>query len=153
MKALGEDYFDILFQDLAQNPGGYRAFFEQWEISSDFAPDGRAPDTIYLKEMIEDSADAISASIRELIRENENPLVQDDLISQTILKELLDTKESTQYVTRILRENQYNLVPGRAEINGIKHRLWIKSGAFEGLEPLQIYEIARARHNPEETWI
>lgn len=153
VKALGEDYFDILFQDLAQNPGGYRAFFEQWEISSDFAPDGRAPDTIYLKEMIEDSADAISASIRELIRENENPLVQDDLISQTILKELLDTKESTQYVTRILRENQYNLVPGRAEINGIKHRLWIKSGAFEGLEPSQIYEIARARHNPEETWI
>lgn len=153
VKALGEDYFDVLFQDLASNPGGYRAFFESWEISSDFAPDGRAPDTIYLKEMIEDSADAISASIRELIRENENPLVQDDLISQKILKELLDTKESTQYVTRILRENQYNLVPGRAEINGIKHRLWIKSGAFEGLEPSQIYEIARARHTPEETWI
>jgi len=155
VKALGDDYFDILFQDLAANPGGYRAFFENWEISSDFAPDGRAPDTIYLKEMIEDSADAISASIRELIRENENPLIQDDLISQTILKELLDTKESTQYVTRILRENQYNAVPGRAEINGIKHRLWIKSGTFEGLQPSQIYEIARARHNPseEDNWI
>ena len=103
--------------------------------------------------MIEDSADAISAAIKEIIRENENPLVQEDLISQTILKELLDTKESSQYVTRILRENQYNAVTGRAEINGIKHRLWTKSGTFEGLEPSQIYEIARARHNNEGDWI
>jgi len=154
VKALGEDYFDELFQDLLQNPGGYRAFFETWNISSDFSPDGRAPETIYLKEMIEDSADVVSASIKELIRENENPLIADDLISQTILKEYLDTKETSQYVTRILRENQYNLVFGRAEINGIKHRLWIKSGSFEGLEPSQIYEIARSRHNQNEgDWI
>jgi hypothetical protein len=155
VKDLGEDYFEELFQDLAQNPGGYRAFFENWEISSDFAPDGRAPETIYLKEMIEDSADAVSASIREIILEKENPLIAEDMISQTILKELLDTKESTQYVTRILRENQFNLVPGRAEINNIKHRLWIKSGAFEGLEPSQIYEIARARNNQQDEgdWI
>jgi hypothetical protein len=153
VRELGEDYFDKLFQDIAENAGGYRAFFENWEISSDFAPDGRAPETIYLKEMIEDSADAISAAIKEIIRENENPLVQEDLISQTILKELLDTKESSQYVTRILRENQYNAVTGRAEINGIKHRLWTKSGTFEGLEPSQIYEIARARHNNEGDWI
>lgn len=155
VKELGEDYFEELFQDLAQNQGGYRAFFENWNISSEFAPDGRAPETIYLKEMIEDSADAISASIKELIREEEHPLVREDLISQTILKELLDTKESAQYVTRVLRENQYNLVYGRAEINGIKHRLWIKSGAFGGLEPSQIYEIARARHNQQDEgdWI
>jgi hypothetical protein len=153
VKALGEDYFEALFQDIAQNPGGYRAFFENWEISSDFAPDGRAPETMYLKEMIEDSADAVSASIRELIREDENPLIREDMISQTILKEYLDTKESTQYVTRILRENQYNLVPGRADINGIKHRLWVKSGAFEGLQPSQLYDIARARYNNEEEWI
>jgi hypothetical protein len=153
VKALGEDYFEALFQDIAQNPGGYRAFFENWEISSDFAPDGRAPETMYLREMIEDSADAVSASIRELIREDENPLIREDMISQTILKEYLDTKESTQYVTRILRENQYNLVPGRADINGIKHRLWVKSGAFEGLQPSQLYDIARARHNNEEEWI
>ena len=154
VKALGEEYFDELFQDLAQNPGGYRALFENWEISSEFSPDGRAPETIYLKEMIEDSADPISAAIRELIRENENPLIAEDMISQTILKEYLDAKETAQYVTRVLRENQYNLVFGRADINGIKHRLWIKSGSFEGLEPSQLYEIARARHNQNEgDWI
>lgn len=155
VKALGDTYFDELFQDLAQNPGGYRSLFEDWVISSDFTPDGRAPETIYLKEMIEDSADAVSSAIREMIRENEHPLIQADLISQTILKEYLDTKETAQYVTRILRENQYNLVFGRADINGIKHRLWVKSGAFEGLEPSQIYDIARARHNQQDEgdWI
>lgn len=144
--ALGESYFDRLFDDVNQNPGGYRAFFEEWPISSDFNADGRAPETIYLAEMIEDSADHVSSALRELIDEKEHTLVAEDLISQTILKELLDTREPVSYIKKVLRENHYSPVTGRTTISGVKHRLWTRIGAFPGLEAKDIFEVARKRH-------
>lgn len=148
VRALGDDYFDTLFKGLTQFPGGFRAFFESWEISEDFDPDGRAPVTPYLNEMIEDSSDSTTGAIKNLIVEGEHALIADDMVAQTSLKEALEAegaKESMQYLTRVLRDNQYHRVPGRPMLGGTKQHLWIKSGAFEGVSTEAIYEVARKR--------
>lgn len=146
--ALGDDYFDELFNGLAEYPGGFRAFFEEWEISNEFEPDGRAPSTIYLKEMIEDSADQLSSTIRDMVREAAHPLVAEDMIAQTTLKEALEAegmRESMQYITRMLRDSNFTRVQGRPMLGGVKQYLWVKAGRFEGLTADQLFDVARQR--------
>lgn len=146
--ALGDSYFDELFNGLAEFPGGFRAFFEDWEISNDFEPDGRAPSTIYLKEMIEDSADQLSSTIRDMVREAAHPLVAEDMIAQSTLKEALEAegmRESMQYITRMLRDSNFVRLQGRPMLGGIKQYLWVKAGRFEGLTTEDMFEVARKR--------
>jgi hypothetical protein len=148
VNALGDDYFDRLFGALTQFPGGFRAFFESWEISDDFEPDGRAPVTKYLKEMIEDSADSVSGTIRQLIADGANPLIAEDLIAEGSLMAALEVegvRESAQYLTRVLRDNQYVRVAGRPMLGGVRQFLWGRAGAFDGVEPEELHEIARKR--------
>jgi energy-coupling factor transporter ATP-binding protein EcfA2 len=161
--ALGPEYFNELFEAIAQNAAGLRAFFEDWVISDDFPADGRAPKTIYLEEMIEDSANDLVGAIRRLIREGESPLIADDMIYSGILESALELeglRESPQVVARMLREENFVRLAGRGiEINGMRKALWVKSGKFAGLSDAQIFEIARQRANgeeptqPEEEWI
>lgn len=154
--ALGENYFDELFNGLAEYPGGFRAFFEDWEISDDFEPEGRAPVTKYLGEMIEDSADQLTATIRDMIRESSHPLVAEDMIAQATLKEALEAegvRESMQYITRMLRDSNFVRVHGRPKIGGVPQYIWVKSGKFEGLSPNDLFNIARSRLEKPESFV
>src|SRR5688572_27858179 len=50
--ALGDDYFPPLYAILRDHPGAVRAYLADWEISPDFRPDGHAPATTYVTDMV-----------------------------------------------------------------------------------------------------
>jgi hypothetical protein len=98
--------------------------------------------------MIEDSADSVSGTIRQLIADGANPLIAEDLIAEGSLMAALEVegvRESAQYLTRVLRDNQYHRVSGRPMLGGVRQFLWVRAGAFDGVEPEELHEIARKR--------
>jgi hypothetical protein len=146
--ALGPDYFKELFELLDKYAGGLRSFFENWEISESFDPNGRAPKTKYLEEMIEDSADETTATLRRLIKEKDSPLIADDMIWQPVLDAALNTQgvsETPQRLGKLLKDEHYIKVQGRPTIDETKGYLWIKQGAFPKKTKEEITKIARQR--------
>jgi len=133
--ALGEDYFLKLFGMLRDHPGAFRAFLLDWEISPDFRADGHAPRTSYVQEMVADSANELTATIRRMLVEGDFPLVQYDIVSANKLKDALRIEEgmdnvSTQHIAAILREEGLHLL-GRHQIGEERHYLWARAGITE----------------------
>lgn len=153
VKALGENYFNELFDMITENAAGLRYFFENHEISDDFPCDGRAPKTKYLDEVVEDSADELTATIRQLVYEGDHPLIQRDLISSSVLKAALEfegIRETAPRIAKRLRDENYIRVEGKGTyINGTREHLWVKCGELVGLSPDQVREVAKQRHNKE----
>lgn len=133
--ALGEDYFAILFNFLRDHPGALRAFLMDWEISDDFDPNGHAPRTKYVNEMVNDSASDLTATIRRLLLEGDYPMVQYDVVSSTALKNALQniegiTKVTMQQVAQVLREEGLHQV-GRHMIGDERQYIWARAGITE----------------------
>jgi hypothetical protein len=152
--ALGPGYFDRMFDMIENLAGGLRSFFETWEISPGFNPNGRAPKTKYLEEMIEDSADEVTSAIRRTLRDSESPLLSEDMVWEPSLMGALTMeglKESPQRIGKLLREEHYLRVPGRPMIDGMRGYLWIKQGKFDGKMPAEVFQIARDRAEGKET--
>jgi hypothetical protein len=152
--ALGPGYFDRMFDMIENLAGGLRSFFETWEISPGFNPNGRAPKTKYLEEMIEDSADEVTSAIRRTLRDSESPLLSEDMVWEPSLMGSLTMeglKESPQRIGKLLREEHYLRVPGRPMIDGMRGYLWIKQGKFDGKMPAEVFQIARDRAEGKET--
>jgi len=132
--ALPADYFNKLHAMLRDNAGGLRAFFEQHQISEDFNPDGHAPATIYLEQLVNDSANEATAAVRKLIQEHEHPLIQWDMISAKVLMEFLVnqeglTKISPQHLASVLRDEGF-VHSGRHLIGEERHYLWVNNRAW-----------------------
>lgn len=129
--ALGENYFVPMFDFVRDHPGGLRAFLLDWEISPDFRPDGHAPRTKYVAEMVSDSANDATAAVRRMLLEGDFPLLQYDIVSgQTVLQALqLEglTRVTAQQVGSILREEGYTQI-GRHMIGGERHYIWVRNG-------------------------
>lgn len=127
-KLKAADHFDILYDMLATKAGGLRAYFENWVIDDDFMPNASAPGTIYLDQLIEESANETTGTVRRLINEGDNPLVQHDLLSSKVLLEMLHDSEglrkvTAQHLSSILREEGYVQIT-RTLINEERHYLW-----------------------------
>lgn len=128
--ALGENYFPPLYASLRDYPGAWRSFLADWEISPDFRADGHAPRTKYVQDMVNDSANDLTATIRRLLLEADFPLVQYDIVSASVLKTALGQQEgiervTTQQIAQVLREE--GLVQlGRHLIGEDRHYLWIR---------------------------
>lgn len=162
VKALGTDYFERMFHMISNNASGLRSFFETWDISNDFEADGWAPRTTYLEEMIEDSADEETATLRELLAEGGAPLVQPDLIVSNYLMTMLEMKGvriNPQALAAMLRAENYTkhepgkrgfvLQPGEEPVH-----IWIKAGSTLA-DPVETAR-KRATENKvenEEDWI
>lgn len=129
----GDAWFDELYGDLRDNPGGLRAFLEAWTIGAEFKPDGRAPVTPYMHMLIENAASPLTAAVRETIADSEHPLVRGDILSLGCLRGALDSAHladfSDQALAAVLREMGWHKF-GRVSLEGGKHQLWTK--AFEG---------------------
>jgi hypothetical protein len=127
---LGEDYFDRLYGMVRDNPGGLRAWFEQWSISPSFKADGRAPLTPYLKELVEASASPLAAIVAQTIEDQPHALVQRDLVSIGCLRGCMDSTHladfSDQALCNVLREQGWSKW-GRTMIDGARHQLWTKN--------------------------
>lgn len=133
--ALGEDYFNELFGFLKLHPGGMRAYLLDWEISDDFDPNGHAPRTSYVEDMVEDTANELSATIRRMLLEADYPLIQFDIVSSTALRTTLIhaeeiRKATAQQVAHVLREEGMVQV-GRHLIGDDRHYLWARPGITE----------------------
>lgn len=133
--ALGDNYFPPLYAMLRDHAGALRQWFLDWEISPDFRPDGHAPRTKYVQDMVNDSASDLTAAIRRLLLEGDHSLVQYDIVSATKLKEALYQEEgfhkvTAQAIAQILREEGLHQV-GRHLIGTDRHYLWARSGISE----------------------
>lgn len=129
---LGKNYFKELFAMIEDNAAGLRWFFENWSISDEFPADGHAPETPYLRQLVQDTANELTATVRRVIKEADHPLVQLDLISSKVLLDLLHTQESLNRVSSnqlaaVLREEHYNQ-HGRHMVDNERHYLWTRTG-------------------------
>lgn len=127
---LGENYFPPLYAMLRDKPGALRAWLSEWEISPDFRPDGHAPRTKYVQDLINDSANDVTAAIRRILLEGDNSLVQYDIVSAKTLLDMLTLEEgltrvSAQQVSHVLREEGY-LQIGRHLFGEDRHYLWTR---------------------------
>jgi len=133
--ALGEDYFAPLYSMLRDNPGALRSYLMNWEISPSFRPDGHAPRTKYVQEMVQDSATDLTAAIRRLLLEGDYPLVQYDIVSTKVLMDVIQLDEriqrvSNQLISHTLREEGFYQI-GRHMFGTDRHYIWVRRGADE----------------------
>jgi len=133
--AFSENYFPTLFGMLRDMPGALRAYFSKWEVSPGFEPDGHAPRTTYVQEVINDSASDLTAAVRRLLLEADYPLVQFDIVSLKQLMDVLNLEEgmtrcSSQQVGQVLREEGYKQI-GRQTLGSEWHYFWIRGGVDE----------------------
>lgn len=139
---LGPRYFENLFGMLRDMPGALRAFFLNWEISPDFRPDGHAPSTKYVEELVQDSASDLTAAIRRLMMEGDHPLIQFDIVSAKVLSDVLHNEEGLGYVTgqqvaHVLREEGLQQ-KGRFVVGDERHYLWCRTGVEKVLETAEV---------------
>lgn len=127
VEALGPEYFNDLFGMIRDNPGGLRAWFEQWTIGPKFDPEGRAPYTRYLKELAANSASPLAAAVTQTIEDQPHPLVRKDILSLTALRDHIDTTQannfSDQALGAVLRELGWSKYD-RIMLDGSRHQLW-----------------------------
>lgn len=133
--ALGPDYFVTLFAMLRDHPGALRSFLQDWEISPDFRCEGPAPRTSYVTDMVNDSANDLTATIRRLLLEGDYPEIQYDIVSANKLKNALTIEESLTHVTaqkvaQILREEGFTQA-GRHLIGTERQYIWVRPGISE----------------------
>lgn len=129
VKALGPKYFARLFEVISENPGGLRAWFESWKISSSFDPNDTAPKTKYLTELTEAASSPLSSAVKELLEDSPHPLVRRDLLSTRVINSLLDGERGIprftyQQLAVTLRELDYVQL-GRYRLEDARHYLWI----------------------------
>lgn len=126
--ALGKQYFCELFDFLRDHPGAMRSWLLDWEISADFNPNGRAPKTKYVQEMVEGSASELATAIKQLLLDGDHPLIQYDIVSATALTVALTMEHglgnvSSQHVGHVLREEGF-VSAGRVMVGSERHSLW-----------------------------
>jgi hypothetical protein len=143
--ALGENYFPPLYAMLRDMPGALRSWLADWEISPSFSPDGHAPRTTHVEDMVKDSASDLTAAVRRLVAEADYPLIQFDIVSAKVLTDVLNIEDgmarmSPQQLAHVLREEGFMQI-GRHLIGDDRHYLWIRRGVSETEAP----RIAAAR--------
>lgn len=137
--ALGKDYFPPLYAMLQTQAGALRSYFASHEISPDFCPNGHAPRTKYVQDLINDSASDLTAAVRRIILEGDFPLMQYDILSARNLMDMLSVEEglhrpSVQHLAQVLREEGYHQI-GRHVLGSERHYLWVRSGVDDKTAP------------------
>lgn len=129
--ALGHDYFTTLYGLLQNHPGGFRHFLSEHEISDEFDPNGVAPHTSYLDDLVDASASDTTAAVRRIIREGDHPLVGLDLVSTKVMLDLLEVegiRVNAQQLSHTLRAEGF-AQRGRFLLDEQRHYLWTAEAA------------------------
>lgn len=162
--ALGVEYFDKLSTVIHNDGSALRAFFEQWDIGH-FEPDGRAPKTKYLTEMIEDGAASEVAVLKRAIKAGDHPLIQADLVASGHLMALLEMEGiriGKAALGSLLRSENFH----KAEHNprGVtlrkgddREHLWVRHGCLIGQDAASVarhrLETNYTTNTEEEEWV
>lgn len=133
--SLGENYFPPLYAMLRDKAGALRAWFDLWDISTDFNANGHAPRTKYIQDLINDTATDLTAAVRRLLLEGDYPLIQFDIVSAKTILDVLHleegiTRATAQQLAQVLREEGFRQV-GRHTLGTERHYLWTRNGTSE----------------------
>ena len=134
------DYFARFADSLSTHAGGYRHLFENRTISSNFKPSGPAPITTYLKEMITDTSDDVTAVLNRIWENDESPLIHANAVAVGALKSALDVEGvknvTPKYLTHVLRNAGFS-PHGRHMIAGERQYVWARADRLNGEDPVQ----------------
>jgi hypothetical protein len=132
----GESYFAPIYKLINDHPGGFRAFLLNHAISPTFDPNGTAPKTKYMDDLIESSANDLTALVRQIISDNDNPLIGSDLISFDKLRSIIQEESLPCHIQQLrstLTMEGYRL-HGRLRVDdGNRHRVWIHKDALQSI--------------------
>jgi len=152
VQAIPAEYYKRVYDTILNKAGGVRHFLENRKLSSAFDPDGHAPVTEYLLQMLGASASPLAAAIREALEDGDHPLVQPDLVSLKSLHSLLETQRgigffSDQGLSAVLREMGFvsnaRIRLGNDKTSQTRHTLWTHLTRFKG----DAQDAARSRLN------
>ncbi len=110
--------------------GGLRHFFEQWEISDDFNPNGPPPKTHYFYKMVEQASSEAESVVLETLDDGDNPFVQKDLISSGKLLNHVNAniarKTNAKHIGAILTGLGYYSAARCRVDSSERHTLWLE---------------------------
>ena len=96
------DYFKELFKlTEGKLAAAARAFFEEWEISDDFDPEGHAPRTTYFYELVANSTPQDVQLVADLIANKEHKKIGQAIIGVKHLQDMLDLEGETLHNSRV----------------------------------------------------
>jgi len=129
IERLGTDYFKKLFTMLETHAAGLRHFFENWVISEDFEPDGRAPKTLYLARLIEDTQNEVTSAVREILDDDLSPMVSKRLVSSRNINHFLELRGLANIhpprLAASLRDLGFRCTIRCRLDDGERHTLWV----------------------------
>jgi len=129
--AIGQPYFRSLYDQLRRNPQALRTWLMEWDISPSFDA-MYCPTTADKSLMTEAACPPLQRAVTEMISDGDNPLVQADLVSAKVLRQMIEQESrglgrfSDQSLTSVLREIGYESA-GRTRIDGDRHSIWVKN--------------------------
>ena len=130
-------YFGELFGDLERRPDVFARFFTDYEISDDFSPTGRAPETEGLSDMRNMHISEDRENVENALADYACDIVGQDLIDVTYLNRqaVMGGKEMpmTSKLAHILSDMGYVQIEGRkVKINKVedKHTVWFRRGSL-----------------------
>ena len=144
-------YFGALFGDLERRPDVFARFFTDYEVSADFSPSGRAPETDGLAAMramhVSEDRDDMDVAIADYAC----AIVGPDIVDVTHLRNMAVMEGRnfplTKAVSHILSDMGYTPIEGRrVKISKTRtdHYVWIRAGA---LHPNDAKNLVRSFHS------
>ena len=130
-------YFDRLFAESRRRPDALARFFLDWEISADFRPDGRAPETHGLHKMRSLNVSEDRDAIEEAIEEHACAVIGPNIVDVTYLNELVMLKGGemprNRALARILTDKGYTQIERKRVAAGSPkkmHFVWFREGTM-----------------------
>lgn len=139
VQSLGTDYFSPLYDAIREYPGAVRSWLNDWTVSPSFQPQGHAPRTTYVQDLVEDCASDLTAAVRRLMREGDHPLVQYDIVGSKALMDMLSEEDNLRGITphtltNVLREEGLEKV-GRISLGDDRQYIWVRHGVDKRTAP------------------
>lgn len=151
-KDAARKYFDTLFDSLKANADAIAQFLLDWEISPDFDPNGRAPETSARIEMKALSVSHERDLIEDAILKHECKVINDKFIDLTWLNKMV-TNEGQELpkirtVSAVLSELGYSPIEGRRVKlkSRDNHYVWVNGAQCE-TEKIDVKKIVREFHS------
>lgn len=135
------EYFSRFAESLVTHAAGYRWLLENRTISSTFKPSGPAPITSYLREMIDDTSDDVTATIKRIAEDNTCPYICEDVVAITSLRAALEMEGvrslTPRYLAHVLREAGFTPC-GRHLVGAERQHVWARMDKLKNQDPVQI---------------
>ena len=140
-----EQYFERLFNETARRADALKRWLLDWELSAEFNPQGRAPDTKARQMMMSVATSPERLAVEDAIMEHQCEVINSDILDITWLNELCETTGNdmpkTRTLTAILLEMGYEQIEKkRVKVSktGRYHYVWIGAQYSGDIAPQEV---------------